>query len=272
MNSHPSSSPYVKIFGERHTGTNFLERVLRRRGILLAPKGHYLPLANKAAKQAAAQLGISMSRQGLRWISEAIQDDLTIADGPLGMWKHCAPRYHDDFLSRGVLSLFLVKSPGAWITSFFKRPYHRLPQPPKGESLDDFLEAPWITVRREMVEPVLPGPLELWNRKTKAYLRFSKEAAKHGGKTHFIRAEDLVLRQAETLVLLAEFLGIEPALMQRVSRRVVRGDATDFSDLEHRYETESWREALTERARLALDRTIDWEIAARFGYARLKGS
>ena len=47
-------------------------------------------------------------------LREALTDDLTLADGPIGAWKHAAAHFDPEFAANDVHVLFVVKSPGAW--------------------------------------------------------------------------------------------------------------------------------------------------------------
>jgi len=220
-------------------------------------------MAAEITREALSRLDRSTSPEAHRALREAIADDLTLADGPVGAWKHAAAVYDDAFAVAQAHVLFTVKSPGAWLVSFHRRPYHGLVR--ERLSIGRFAKSPWICVRRELTPSVVSSPIELWNLKVRSYLKFARKAEKAGVSCHFVRSEDLILDQGRTLIGITDWLGVSVATAQEIADDTKRRGRT-LDDLKRYYGDELWRKELDEGASDHVADAVDRKLTDRFGY------
>lgn len=216
-------------------------------------------------RNALAALPLDVSRETRRAFREGLTDDLTLAEGPLGAWKHAAAIYDPAFAENDVYVLAAVKSPGAWLTSMFRRPYHRLGSLERG-SLASFAAAPWICVRRELTPPVVPNIVELWNLKVASYLKFEKAARPSGVRCLVVRAEDLILDQSATLGRVFDWLGIDPVAPIPEITADTKHKGRTLDDMKRYYGDELWRKEIDDATGDILSRHANRDLLARFGY------
>ena len=152
LNRKISAANGLKLLGERNSGTNLLETLLRDHydlhlypntpivgGKLIptAPGGH-IPegIAGKAAR-------------------EAVGDHLHYVQLPeSGGWKHAAPdeRFYREFiLPRDPAVLILIRHPASWLASMHRNPFHRLVHIP--DDFSRFIRQPWLTLPRDGLGP-----------------------------------------------------------------------------------------------------------------------
>ena len=160
---------YIKIFGERNTGTNFFNEVLRL-------NTNCVILENGSNRRANARLasikGLDQSTRELameRLIDMERKNDFLSDFG----WKHAnvnaralrvSPLFKDTFF------IFLVRNPFKFIVSLFKRPYNLFPRP--SGTLHEFINSPLIANARDgFIDDFIESPVELWNKKVASYHR-----------------------------------------------------------------------------------------------------
>lgn len=257
----------VKVFGERNTGTRVVQRYLRDwPGVAETPSGAHDALARQLANKATAAVGIPVSRQLVRIIKEGLADDLTLADGAVGAWKHAAAVYDPAFAEKDIRVLFLVKSPGAWLTSLYRRPHHRLSQSPDGFAA--FARSPWICVRREQTPNVVANPLVLWNLKVRSYFKFAKRARRDGVGCLFIRFEDIVLSQVETVDRIAGWLELERPGGSGELEVDTKYKGRTLEEMKRYYRNEDWRGEMDEETARFIVEQVSSDLTERLGYGR----
>ena len=216
------------------------------------------------ALRALTALPQPVSKDVERMLREALTDDLTLADGPIGAWKHAAAHFDPEFAANDVHVLFVVKSPGAWLTSIYRRPYHR--QNPRRGSLHYFTTSPWICVRRELTPNVVANPIALWNIKVRSYLDFAKKARGANVKCMFVRSEDLILDQVNTVRRMADWLGIEPAVPIVELTSDTKNKGRTLADLKRYYGEELWRSEIDDATSEFISRESMPKPVKQFGY------
>lgn len=256
----------VKIFGERNTGTRAVIRMLEQADNIEEFVYPEVPEAELAHYDSwIAQMSDLHKGPWRRVFREAIRDLRQDYLGPLGAWKHAAPRYDPAFAREGLAVIFLIRNPYSWLLALHRRPYHGLGR--RDGDFETFLARPWATLRRDAVAPILPTPMDLWNAKMRAYPQFITQAAADGVPTAFLKFEDFVHAPAHALksVLRSMSLdasGIRPARPTKPMGRKAR-ERRDY------YGRERWRTELSANAIAAINAAIDWDVAAHYGYARL---
>lgn len=246
----------VKLFGERNTGTRALQALLR--GIAQCLPGTADEVDETAYRALRGACGSPRD-------CERAIDAIFANASDRCAWKHCATRFQDAAAFDGCLVLFAVRHPASWLTGLFRRPYHALAPVPG--SIAEFLDFEWETVQRERLVEAVFRPLELYHAKLRSYAAFSKELAEAGIAFEFIRFEDIVLRQEEIFRTIAACLGSQDAPYTALQRST-KDAARTLDDYRDYYGRERWRELLA-GIEHEIDRRIDWDLVAPFGYGRL---
>ncbi|MBT9317469.1 hypothetical protein [Leptothoe spongobia] len=163
----------IKVFGERNTGTNWLEDLLMKNYDISII--HHREIIHTQTTELEKKFVSSLPQSQQVFMQECINDSIfEYKAAHLFGWKHSAIvadtlKKHPKFEETGFI--FLVKDPYTFIKSLHKRPYHALSKLPK--NIDKFLETPWPTLRRDNINtPLLSTPIELWNYKVTSYLDF----------------------------------------------------------------------------------------------------
>lgn len=249
-----SIRPVIKIYGERNTGTNYLLKLLRRnlevdllRGVV--PWYVRIPFPQS---ELARDLYFAVTS---RW--------------NLG-WKHClaplpavvrALRGHSD----NLFFVTLTKNPYSWLLSLYRHPHHYRREL---GTFQQFLSAPWATVRREKTVSEYPNPIIMWNEKNTAYLRLAAEMP-----TANLRYEDLLADPERTLMQLATQYSIHksrPDFANVIASTKEREGAKDFSYYQNYYLHEQWRAELQALALHTINKYLDFDLMRQFGYAKLE--
>jgi hypothetical protein len=184
----------VKVFGERNSGTNYLERLLKANfDVELLPGTR--PMSHT---EIAVRLN-NVPKHDRAVLREAIIDDdiQRIRYTGLG-WKHGAPdlatlRQSEEHV-RKVLFVTIFRHPYTWLRSLHRRPYHSLLSK---VDFSSFIRSPWVSVRRDNIDRAcLDNPVQLWNAKSAALLRLGNETQL---TTVLICYEDLLARFDESM-------------------------------------------------------------------------
>jgi len=256
----------IKVFGERNTGTRAIIRMINAVDGVQVVRGS---AQNPAILEecTAALEDIEANERGVwkRVYREAVKDVRQENLGPLGAWKHAAPRYTEAYESEDVRVIFMVRNPYSWALSLFRHPYHMLAERPA--SLTAFLTRRWLTLRRDAVDtPVLDSPMRLWTLKLAAYAAFRD--AGETGRSAVIRFEDFVAAPDKALSRTLEGFGLRTGPIAAIPAPTKPGGKAGV-DRRQYYATEAWRKELSTTDVALINGMVDWDIAARFGYQRM---
>lgn len=159
---------FVKIYGERNSGTTYLAELIEAnfRSELLA--------GVKRTPTAVLRRAVAAYPEPLRAAKLESLIDADIAETlqhNFG-WKHSAPPL--DIIRRQshragqALFIVVVRHPYSWVESMYRNPYHDLL--PRSQSVSAFLRREWKLVERDNLgHQTLANPLDLWNRKMAAF-------------------------------------------------------------------------------------------------------
>jgi hypothetical protein len=239
---------YLKIFGERNTGTNYLMSLI--------------------ALNLQVQLldgGIRHKRGLLRnpFVFDILYDRLY--PGHLG-WKHSMPdhqriRKFKGYDSTGLITL--TKNPYSFLLSLYKRPYHY-----KGDLPDNFsafIRGAWPTLHRENYwESCYENPVMLWNRKNSAYLALQEHFP---SKTMNLKYEVLIDDPEDLIRHLGKFFGLERS--SEVFQHKVestKGEAMDYTAYRDYYLNEKWKAHLKPDDIAFINSFLDRQVMEYFGY------
>ena len=258
---------FVKIFGERNTGTRALSRMLAGQ-----PEVRMRPIGEAGAmnlpENADLRNLIDSTYQG-KWrkvYRDALCDNEQVGACPTKAWKHTLPVWDDAFRTKRGHVIFCVRNPYSWLLSLEKRPYHQ--KGPRAKTLTDFVKQPWLTVSLDNMAPLLRSPMELWNAKLSAYLTFMREADIPTGT---IRFESFVARPDVEVKRVLGNLDIPHDNIQRIGMST-KDSKIPLGEISKYYVKENWKRALTEELVVAINERTDWNLAAKFGYYQLDPS
>ena len=254
--------PFVKIYGERHTSTKFFGRLLADNlanrllaGVVPRPidalAGRFDSLGNRHGRSPYP----AGERMKDAWFRATFSQNLG--------WKHVNPRL--DLLegeARSARTVFvtLTKNPYAWLVSMFRRPYHRIED--SAATFPDFVSGPWTPLKREHVPAGHVTPVELWNLKSRSYLRLAERfVAIH------ICYEEVLWSPNSAIERVIEKIRHHPISTNRPNRRHVHVEIDDrFERYREYYLSERWRDHLGDADVAAVAERLDPDLVRRLGY------
>lgn len=193
---------HVKVFGERNTGTHFLNALLECNTDLEV-------LEHGANKRPIERTTAIMRRHSLagnseeaRYVLERMIDaERMVEYSSTFGWKHAAvslSQLQSSPLFEDTQFIFLVRNPWRFISSLHHNPYHLIPRPPS--DFLSFLSTPFVATERDGFDDCfVASPVDFWNRKVGSYVEVMDQQC----SCLLVRYEDLVLQPAEILTSLA---------------------------------------------------------------------
>lgn len=249
----------VKVFGERNTGTRAVVRMLRaQKGVSPGAPGY------KKHDLDALESRINDKLEGFHQelFKDALDDIRRSQLGAHSAWKHAAPVVDESYAAKKASVLFLVRDPYSWIAALYRNPYHaRAPLP---DSLEAFLEQPWLTVQRENIAPVLMSPMELWNTKLRAYRAFADAAPVPSAVLCF---EEFVLNPVEALGTALTGFGVSVNGLEEVAEPTKKMGIEREARMQY-YTSAAWEREISSKAAALINTYVDWDVATHFGYHR----
>lgn len=254
---------FVKVFGERNTGTRALIRMLAaQEGVRMQPFGERGALNLPQNAEFRAVIEKAYKGKWRKVYRDALRDDEQAVACPTKAWKHALPVWDEAFGVKRAHVVFCVRNPYSWALSLARRPYHQ--KGPRDSGVLDFVTQPWLTVSRDNMGAVLRSPMELWNGKVAAYGAFMRTASV---PTRVIRFERFVVdSEKEVRGVLFDF-GIPFEGVRAVAP--TKNPAVTLEGISQYYCREDWKKSLTSEVVAAINGSIDWVLAARYGYYRL---
>ena len=167
---------FVKVFGERNTGTNFLNQLLKQNTSLKVLEHK----SNSDAKIRLRKLIDSHSKSNKRAIDPSLRqlifdrliDQQRQEEYPKNYgWKHARVVANDLAQSKrfnSTLFIFLIRNPWRFVSALHKRPYNLFPSPP--ENFIDFVNSCFLANPRDCLPcNFVENPVEFWNQKVRSY-------------------------------------------------------------------------------------------------------
>lgn len=145
---------YIKIIGERNSGTNYIEKIINENFHVNLLPGSMPRILNKT-------LGYEFVRD--YYFKKTQHKNLG--------WKHAMAPTNNFLESVGMKDnvgfIAIAKNPYAWLLSMFRRPYHLYTEQ---QTLDQFISSQCRTVSRERYTEAFRNPMIMWNKKNKSYV------------------------------------------------------------------------------------------------------
>jgi hypothetical protein len=241
----------IKIFGERNTGTNYLKALMETN-------------LNVRIVPGSVPVKSGLMRNPL--LFDLLYD---IRYKKHHGWKHGMPdpiRLEKLATSGETLFVTLIKNPYTFLQSLYRRPYHHQGVLP--ETFLEFVQTPWKVLRREHV-PLhsFPTPVHLWNEKTRSYLELHRKLPNH---TMLLTYESLLSDPEETIEYIGNTYGFRLKNDNFVNIiRSTKPDEKHYSDYRTYYLEEVWRRDFPREAIPIINKNLDHNLMAQFGYARI---
>ncbi len=245
----------LKIYGERNSGTNYLQALLTRNLRVRC-------LAGGAPK--VLQRIAPTSERTRDWVSWATRSRT------LG-WKHALPPTPDQLAARRldvrkVVFVTITKNPYSWLVSLYRRPYHARRS---YSSFTQFLSEPWETVGRENAPGAFTSPVDMWNKKNAAYLALADYATSVN-----CRYEDLLAAPLAFVGELSDDFRIEKRIhpfenVDPATKGADRGKT--YRDYRAYYLEERWRDELDSTSLQLINDRLDFDLMSHHGYSRIEG-
>lgn len=258
---------FVKVFGERNTGTRALIQMLAAQpNIRVQPKGEVGAINLPENSELRAKIDATHRGRWRKVYRNALRDREQALACPTKAWKHTLPIWDEAFEHKEAHVIFSVRNPYSWALSLFRRPYHQI-GPATGRMLD-FVTQPWLTVSRDNMPAILSTPMELWNGKVEAYGAFVRQA---NVPVRVLRFENFIADpEVEVRQVLTDF-----GMMAGSTRPITHSTKDPSKTLEEisaYYKREDWKASLTEKVVSTINASVDWSVAAQYGYYRLDPS
>ncbi|TJZ91946.1 hypothetical protein FA743_08995 [Paracoccus gahaiensis] len=177
---------YVKVFGERNSGTIYLNALIRENTNAIILDGD---TKGKGGLLGSDNLVFPDCYTG---DNDYLQDmdHVRMLNSDFG-WKHAAPPLSTIEFSpfkNFCRLVFTTKHPVFWLKSMYNRPYN--PRLQRADGFSNFIRAPWPVSRRDNLGcDSVPTPVELYNRKVLSYIEASRIFAPN---SIFVKYEDLL--------------------------------------------------------------------------------
>jgi hypothetical protein len=252
---------FVKIYGERNSGTTYLTELIETNfAAQLLPGTKRVPDA-----VIAAQIRALPEPQRTQQREAIIDADLAATIDQNFGWKHSAPPLdtikREAVRASQTLFITVTRHPYSWFDSMYRKPYHDLL--PKSDSMGRFLRREWKPVARDNLgERLLKNPVDLWNRKMAAYFALDR-----------LPIEVLHLRHEEFLEdfesAMSKLAGKLPRKTERPWIQIDSGTKAtglSYEDYAKRAKAAHPGAALSSQDIDFINRSIDRDLVARLGY------
>jgi len=266
--------PLVKIYGERNTGTNYFQELLRANLPVQLLHGQIprklLGLTNRVAK-VSSRLGLindtDIHELNLGLFSESIIDlyfKHTFHHN-LG-WKHAFvnhDQYRNIFENKKILFITITKNPYSWLLSLYRRPYHCLDYDSlSSATFLQFLQTEWKPWQRENYQGTFLNPIMIWNKKNESYLNLKE--VRH---TLNLKYESILSDPQKIVDLVAKELSVDPPKQFfNINDSSKQDKGKNFSYYQHYYLSEQWRQLLCKNSIDYINHYLDKNLMNHFQY------
>lgn len=237
----------LKLYGERNTGSRYLETLVRQNLSVNFVQGVVPPWIEQAQRR-------------LRGTDEFVRDIYFFATQHKNLgWKHRLPSPKQLQAAKHLhVVVTLTKNPYSWLLSMHRRPHHNMHL--QAMSFEHFLDSDITMMRREGMPVATVKPVELWNMKNTAYLNLGEVTTVNA------RSEEVVLDPLGVLNRLRDALREPPLTTFSDTTESTKGDSKTNADYRRYYGEELWRDSLSPAAIDLIAHQVDRTVVDAFGY------
>lgn len=268
----PTRYPLAKVMGERNSGTNFVEALLRANfDAQIVPN-----VSQFTARDEELIHRIPITDTGREAIFHRATDLNHVHQfQDHAGWKHaCLTERHFTEYAKANQTLFVcvLRHPALWLKSMLRAPFGTFYAENRAQTMRELFDIPWVTRPRDEIDAlVLETPAHLWAHKTKSYL----DAQDAHANVIFLRHEDILRDHEAVLNQLAEQIprccdgwqipeGNARSYMPRETEK-----HRDFSAIRAELPDDPWS-ILTPDLAADLQGAIGPDLLLRAGYATLR--
>ena len=253
-----TSTYFIKLYGERNTGTNYVSKLLE-----INLEAALLPgVAPSAVRR------IQRTLPGRDWVRDIYfrctrQRNLGWKHGLVDAAEAELRRVRTTRRDHSLILLTLTRNPYAWLLSLHRRPYHSRQ---RGKlDFESFLVTPWPTLGRDNMQgTALASPVELWNAKNRAYLELFSRCE---GGVRNLAIERILEDPRKVIESIAADYGIPRSTSFFTNyERSTKERNRNFASYRDYYLNERWKESLSASAIATITSAIDKNLMDRFGY------
>ncbi|MEO0544807.1 MAG: hypothetical protein AAFY99_13410 [Pseudomonadota bacterium] len=251
---------FLKVYGERNTGTNFVEQLVLNNMPNLVALSRRPPLDLKTEPKKfprSIRFIVQQRIADLRRRQE-IKEHIN--------WKHAYvivdeqrrfAHFDETFF------IFIVRNPYYFISSLYRRAYDIIPKPARTKAR--FLRQAILLNARDNINSTatVSGPAELWSLKTQSYVKAAAEIE----NAVLIRYEDLVAAPDRFVVRLAE-KGLALPDDYEVPRQSTKGDRLTFDDYATKAKNYDPTHDFSKQLLKYIDEQLDQRLLKDLGYER----
>lgn len=243
----------VKIYGERNTNTNYLEKLINSNFHVDLLVGTVPPYIYKIQN-------FLPGNEYLRDLYFKYTADKN------GGWKHSFPKL-PKLVSEDPLVVTLTKNPYAWLISLYSKPYH---QSKRYNSFETFLQSEWVSIKREnSPRYMFNNPIELWNHKNRAYLNLKEKC-----KLMTLTSEQLITNPSVVLedISINYDLNYKNGTFVNYTKPAKQDNEKDNQYYKNYYMNELWHNKLSAESLKLINNHLDQSVMEVFNYKVLKPS
>lgn len=259
----PSS---LKIYGERNSGTNFVEQFLRQNIDVNVLPGVVTGFSPSLI--AARRLRSLAPVSGRKAVAKVRGKFFERTFGDYLGWKHMRPNPGRIGAQQLGTTAFVVvtKNPYAWILSMFKRPHDGAGTAP---DLKTFIDRDYPVMAYENVDAGAMRPVAIWTEKLRGY----RELQSLGAHVEVVQYEEFLRDQDAVLSRISSRFGFSRRSQDTVSvERDTKGIKREGGGNFYRdyYLEERWREKLNDQDVALINRDLDVGLVDQFGYKMIE--
>lgn len=241
---------YVKIYGERNTGTNYLEKLIQLNTSANLLSGIAFNRKLNKSFYFIERLGFVMFTEFLR--------NLYFMCSIRNSWKH-KELVDTEKLYKDVFYVVVVKNPYTFLLSLYKKSYHI--KKAHSVSFLEFLKSPIKALKREG-EGYYLNPIELWKRKTKN-LRFLQE---NNNNIIVVRYEDLLANPEKEILKICKNGNLQLKDKFVNYSKSTKNKSLDFNFYKNKYLSEEWKKDFKQDELKFIKEQLDVELMKEFNY------
>jgi len=249
---------YLKVYGERNSGTNFVERLIRTNFAVVPLQSNsqvsgYVDTLTHGQRRAARAALLNLAYE---------IDCERVRQSDFG-WKHGAPpeaEIRSAPHAQHTLFICTMKHPVAWLRSLCQRPYHPAEKVPKDFSR--FLRHDWLLARRDnLVAGERVNVVDLWNLKNAAFAKLGESTS----QCIVVAYEDILKDPQGFLAKAGRFLAARNSTFVW-SLPSTKHDGATFEDYRQKYDQKNIAQMAPPGDLAFIAARADRSLMARFGY------
>ena len=249
----------LKIYGERNTGTNYIEKLILSNTNMFKLRG--------TVPKNIGKVFLKMDMlHFLHPISEFLRD-LYFAKSfcsNLG-WKHMEVDYKslsDCSNFNDTVFVCVVKNPYSWSLSLYDKPYHTYEYK---NSFDTFLKMKWRTVGREHAnKKYYSNVIDMWNKKVNSYFELNNNY----DKVIIIKYED-ILNSPNLIYTHLKNFNVELSSSLTNIEESTKENEKNNTYYKDYYLNEKWKEKLSVESIETINNDLNFELLEKLGYEKL---